>query len=99
MTDPYRNTTPPPREPYQDFHRDPDAGTGTSFLLGALILVALGGFIYYYSGSQTPNVASKDMRSPVTQPSTTGSGTPAEPSGTNTTPNNSANPQPARPAQ
>ena len=97
MTDPYRNTTPP-REPYQDFHRDPDAGTGTSFLLGALILVALGDFIYYYSGSETPNIASKDMRSPVTQPSTTGSGTPAEPRGANT-PNNSANPQPARPAQ
>lgn len=86
--DPYRNKTPPPppREPYQDVHRD--AGTGTSFLLGALILVALGGFIYYYAGSDSSNVATNDMRPPITQPSTTGSGTPAE-----------TTPQPARPAQ
>lgn len=96
--DPYRNITPPPpppREPYQDFHRNPDAGTGTSFLLGALILVALGGFIYYYAGSDNSNVATKDLRPPVTQPNTTGSGTPAETTGTNT----GTTPQPARPAQ
>ena len=96
--DPYRNTPsskPPPREPFQDFHRDPDGGTGTSFLLGALILVALGGFIYYYAGSDHSNVATNNLRPPVTQPSTTGSGTPAETTGTN----NSATPQPTRPAQ
>ena len=91
--DPYRNTTPssippPPREPFQDFHRDPDGGTGTSFLLGALILVALGGFIYYYAASDHSDIATNNLRPPVTQPSTTGSGTPAE-----------TTPQPARPAQ
>ncbi|ARQ02537.1 hypothetical protein [Pseudorhodoplanes sinuspersici] len=87
--DPYRNTTSPPREPYQDFHRDPDAGTGTSFLLGALILVALGAFIYYYAGTDRSNVATNDMRPPITQPNT-----PAE-----TTGSNSATPKPERPAQ
>lgn len=92
--DPYRNATPPPREPYQDFHRDPDAGTGTSFLLGALILVALGGFIYYYAGSDRPDIATTDMRPPVTQPTTTGSGT-----GTNPDAKSSVAPPPARPAQ
>ena len=90
--DPYRNTTPsstpPPREPFQDFHRDPDGGTGTSFLLGALILVALGGFIYYYAAGDHSDIATDNLRPPVTQQSTTGSGTPAE-----------TTPQPARPAQ
>ncbi len=71
--DPYRNTRPsstppPPREPFQDFHRDPDGGTGTSFLLGALILVALGGFIYYYAASDHSDIATNNLRPPVTQP-------------------------------
>lgn len=74
--DPYRDTTPhnttPPREPFQNFERDPDGGTGSSFLLGALVLIALGGFIYYYAGLDTPNMATNDLRPPVTQPSTTG---------------------------
>ena len=107
--DPYRNTTPPnkassppesyqdfpspPREPYQDFHRNPDAGTGTSFLLGALVLIALGGFIYYYAGNNHSDIAIQDVRPPITQPSTTGSGAPAE-----TVPN-SVTPKPERPAQ
>ena len=96
--DPYRNTTPrntptPPREPFQDFHRDPDGGTGTSFLLGALVLLALGGFIYYYAGTADRSDVATDMRPPITQPSTTGSGS-AETTGSGTT-----SPEPARPAQ
>lgn len=103
--DPYRNTTPPrqttpPREPYQDFHRDPDGGTGTSFLLGALILLALGGFIYYYAGIDHTNVATNDMRPPITQPSTTGSAPASETTGSNdkvvTEPARPAEPRPAQ---
>ena len=113
--DPYRNTTPrntatppreplqdspsPPREPFQDFHRDPDAGTGTSFLLGALVLVALGGFIYYYAGSDHPDMATNDMRPPITQPTTTGSGTTGAGTPAATTGPNSVTPKPDRPSQ
>ncbi len=86
--DPYRNPRPP-REPYQDFHRDPDSGTATSFLLGALILLALGGFIYYYAGGDRSNVVTNDMRPPITQPNTTGAAT-----GSGQTSS-----EPARPAQ
>ncbi len=78
--DPYRDMTPPPqetppREPFQDFHRDPDGGTTTSFLVGALVLLALGGFIYYYAGTADKSDVATDMRPPITQPTTTGSGT------------------------
>jgi len=93
--DPYRNTKTPPREPYQNFHRDPDGGTGTSFLMGALVLLALGGFIYYYANSDNSNVATNDMRPPITQPHTTGKGSSAEP----TTSGDTTQQQPARPAQ
>ncbi len=82
--DPYRDTTKPPREPYQDFHRDPDGGTGTSFLLGALVLLALGGFIYYYAGIADRSDVATNMRAPITQPSTTGSATPPETTGDTT---------------
>jgi len=93
--DPYQNTTTPPKEPYQDFHRGPDGGTGTSFLVGALILLALAGFIYYYANSDNSNVATNDMRPPITQPNTTGSGTPPETTGSG----NTTQQQPARPAK
>lgn len=91
--DPYRETPRPPREPYQDFHRDPDGGTGTSFLLGALVLLVLGGFIYYYSGADNANVATHDIRPPITQPNSTTGYSP------DTTGSNNTVKQPAAPAE
>lgn len=77
--DPYRNEFP--RDPYRDDNRDPDAGgAGAAVLLGGLLLAALGGFIYFFS-SDAQQVATNDVRPPITQPSTTGAGTPPETTG------------------
>jgi hypothetical protein len=75
--DPYRNATTPP-DPYRDY-RDPSGSTGAGLLLGALMLLALGGFIFFFAGSADQNVATTDMRPPITQPSTTGSAPTREP--------------------
>lgn len=68
--DPYRNDVP--RDPYRD-PRDPkEKGAGAGLLLGALLLAALGGFIYFFNAGDQ-NVATNEVRPPITQPSTTGS--------------------------
>jgi hypothetical protein len=67
--DPYRNRSP--RDPYEKPYRvgaaDSQTGFGAALLLGALLLAAIGGFIYYGSSDQ-PSVASNDMRPPIIQP-------------------------------
>lgn len=70
--DPYRNELP--RDPYRDpDERDPNqSGAGAAILLGALLLAALGGFIYFFN-TDAQNLATNDIRPPITQPSTTGS--------------------------
>jgi hypothetical protein len=69
--DPYRNE--PPHDPYREYRNEDRAGAGAAILLGALLLAAIGGFIYFYSGVPEQGVASNDMRPLITQPSTTGS--------------------------
>ena len=78
--DPYRNATTPP-DPY---HRDPEDGSGGTMMLGALVLLAIGGFVYFFGTSDNTNVASNDLRPPVTQssPSTTGAAPSAPPDAT-----------------
>jgi len=66
--DPYRNQPPPDR--YRDEDR---AAAGAAILLGALLLAAIGGFIYFNSGLSDRGVAIHDIRPPITQPATTGS--------------------------
>lgn len=78
--DPYRNELP--HDPYRDY-RDPNpGGAGAPILLGALLLAALGGFIYFFTGPGDQTVATNEMRPPITQPSTTGSASPPETTGT-----------------
>lgn len=67
--DPYRNDLP--RDPYRD-PREVNSG-GASILLAALLLAAIGGFIYFYAGPDEQSVATNDARPTVTQPATTGS--------------------------
>ncbi|HWV52271.1 hypothetical protein [Pseudorhodoplanes sp.] len=69
--DPYRNE--PPRDPYRDSRDIESGGSGATILLGALLLAAIGGFIYFYAMPGDQSVATNDMRPPITQPSTTGS--------------------------
>lgn len=86
--DPYQN--PSPRDRYENPYRidatDSQTSVGTALLLGALLLAAIGGFVYY-SSSDEPSVAGNDMRPPITQPrqdvpaaqpETTGAGIPAQ---------------------
>ncbi len=69
--DPYRDPQIDPA-PYRD-QRDPNsASSGAAILLGAVLLAAIGAFIYFYTDAGE-QVATNDMRPPITQPSTTGS--------------------------
>jgi hypothetical protein len=73
--DPYSNASTPPDPRY----RDPEGGTGAGIMVGALMLLALGGFIYFYAGSSETNVATNDIRPPITQQQgTTGSASPSQ---------------------
>lgn len=76
--DPYRNDITPP-DPFRGYRDPNESGTGTGMLLAALMLLALGGFIFYFANTDAQNVASTDMRPPITQPSTTGSAPTREP--------------------
>ncbi len=94
--DPYR-TNPSPHDPYENPYRvseaDSQTGTGAALILGALLLAAIGSFVYFSSGDQ-PGVASNEMRPPITQPND-----PARPASPETTGSGSANVDPVeRPA-
>jgi hypothetical protein len=65
--DPNRNDLPP--DPYRDYRKQTRAGAGAAILLGALLLAAIGGFIYFYSGVPESGVATNDTRPPIAQPS------------------------------
>jgi hypothetical protein len=68
--DPYRQ-----QDPYENPYRvhndinafDHTAGVGGVLLLGALLLAAIGGFIYYGGGDHA-TVANNELRPPITQP-------------------------------
>ena len=50
-----------------------DYSGGVAILVGALLLAALGGFIYLYSGPSDQNLATNDAHPPIIRQSTTGS--------------------------
>ena len=69
--DPYRTYDPHRNEP----PRDLDESSGGTILLGAaaLLLAAIGGFIFLYAGpSDQTSKYDQYVRAPITQPSTTG---------------------------
>lgn len=67
--DPYQQ--PNPNDPYENPYRvnevERETGMGSTFLLAALIIAAVGGFIYYGTSGDQPTVASNEMRPPITQ--------------------------------
>ena len=78
--DPYRNG-PSPQDPNGNYTRDPDSGGGAGILL-VLTLLVLGGFIYYFSSGDNTRMASNmDLRTPITQPNTTGAAPRSETTG------------------
>ena len=83
--DPYRQPTPqdPYENPYRVNEEENRSGTGGAMMLGALLLAAIAGFVYFSTGDQA-TVANNDIRPPITKstdtprpaaPETTGSGT------------------------
>jgi hypothetical protein len=69
--DPYRDQIP--QDPHR-YPRDPErGGAGAAILLGAVLLAAIGGFIYFFTSDAQQVATNSDMRPPITQPSTTGS--------------------------
>jgi hypothetical protein len=67
INDPYR-----PQDPYENPYRvthdgQDTAGVSAAILLGALLLAAIGGFIYF-SGGDRAIVANNELRPPITQP-------------------------------
>lgn len=82
--DPYRQPTPqdPYENPYRVNEEQNRSGTGVAMILGAVLLAAIAGFVYFSNGEQA-TVANNDIRPPITQsndparpaaPETTGSG-------------------------
>jgi hypothetical protein len=69
--DPYRND-PRPNDPYPNPYRvtDPDreVGAGPAVLLGALLLAAIGGFIFFYGAGDSTTMLSSDLRPQLRQP-------------------------------
>lgn len=57
----------------RDYRNEDRAAAGAAILLGAALLAAIGGFIYFYSGVADRSIATNDLRPAVTQPETTGS--------------------------
>ncbi len=82
------NRYPTPNDPYENPYRvttgRDEARTrnpvGSALLFGALLLAAIGAFIYYSSGYQ-PTVATNEMRPPITQPKEQVRPAPAETTG------------------
>ncbi len=66
------NRYPNPNDPYENPYRVSDAerrtGSGAAFLLGALLLAAIGGFIYFTATGERSTVANNEIRPPITQP-------------------------------
>ncbi len=83
--DPYRTYDPHRNEP----PRDLDESSGGTILLGAaLLLAAIGGFIFLYAGpsDQTSRKYDQYVRAPITQPSTKGAAPAPERSSANMPP-------------
>jgi hypothetical protein len=76
--DPYRNDDASYQDgswqddSYRDYRNEDRTAAGAAILLGAVLLAAIGGLIYFYSGASDRNIATNDLRPPITQPSTTG---------------------------
>ena len=66
--DPYRQPTPqdPYENPYRVNEEENRSGTGVAMILGALLLAAIAGFVYFSTGDQA-TVANNDIRPPITQ--------------------------------
>ncbi len=82
--DPYRND-PRPNDPYANPYRvtDPDreVGAGPAVLLGALLLAAIGGFIFFYGAGDNTTMLSSDLRPQISQPNHPAPVTPRETTG------------------
>ena len=59
--------------PQSDYRDEARAGAGAAILLGALLLVAIGGFVFYFAGAGDSAVTTNGMSPPITQPATNGS--------------------------
>ena len=91
------NRYPTPQDPYENPYRvheaDSQTGMGAALILGALLLAAIGSFIYFSTGDQA-TVANNEMRPPITLPND-----PAKQSAPETTGAGSSNIEPGdRPA-
>ena len=63
----------PPHELQGDYRDEIRAGAGAAILLGVLLIVAIGGFVFYFAGAGNRSATVNDMRPPITQPSSNGS--------------------------
>jgi hypothetical protein len=86
--DPYQND--PPNDPYRAYRDEDRSAGGAAILFGALLLAALGGFVWFYS-STDQTTATTEMRPPITQPKT---GAAPAPETTGSSSNMPANPSP-----
>lgn len=93
------NNRPNPQDPYENPYRVNEAnrqtGNGVALVFGALLLAAIGGFIYFTANGDRATTANNEIRPPITQSAdpaprrapaeTTGSGaSSAEPAPMNT---------------
>ncbi len=62
-----------PHEGLRDYRDEVRTGAGAAILLGVLLLVAIGGFVFYFAGSGDQSATTEQMRPPITQPATNGS--------------------------
>ena len=66
------NRYPNPNDPYENPYRVSEAerrtGSGVALALGALLLAAIGGFIYFTAKGDQSTVANNEFRPPITQP-------------------------------
>ena len=96
--DPFRNVLP--RDPFRDYRDPNDTGAGAGLLLGAVMLLALGGFFYYFANTDAQNLATHEPRPPMAQPSSTGSGaTTGSSSGTTQPPDSDVSHPKAKPVE
>ncbi len=60
-------------ETLRDYRDEIRTGAGAAILLGVLLLVAIGGFVFYFAGSGDHSATTEQMRPPIRQPATNGS--------------------------